>query len=402
MKKIINYILIAGLTVTFAGSVLERKPYVCAVTEKELQNKIDKTKNELEGLNDKISHLSDEQDIIEEKIEDLNAEIINTMTSIGIKEDEIAAKKTEIADKQVEIDKTQAEYEAAKEREEKQYSDMVLQLREMYEKSQNNTLSMFFEGESLSDILNSMIYIERVYGYSREMLDAFIATKNQVHDLWDFLESEKTILQADKTQLEADREALETQKNSLDVLLAEKKRESANFEAEIKKAQQEASVAKKLLQQEQQELKRLQAQNKKGNGSNAANGNYTATSYTSTIDNASGSDLGKKVAKYACQFIGNPYVAGGTSLTNGADCSGFTYRVYKDFGYNLSRTSYEQRSEGSGVSYDQAQPGDLICYDGHVALYIGGGLIVHASTQKTGIKVSNAQYRPIVAVRRIV
>ena len=73
-----------------------------------------------------------------------------------------------------------------------------------------------------------------------------------------------------------------------------------------------------------------------------------------------------------------------------------------DFGYSIPRTSYEQRSCGTGVDYSSAQPGDLICYDGHVAMYIGGGLIVHASTQRTGIKVSNANYRPILAVRRIV
>ena len=184
-------------------------------------------------------------------------------------------------------------------------------------------------------------------------------------------------------------------------MLAQKKKESANYDAEIKKYKQEASVAKKLLQQEQQQLKQLQAQQNRGN-TPAANGNYATTDYTSTIDNASGSDLGKKVAKYACQYIGNPYVAGGTSLTNGADCSGFTFRIYSDFGYRLPRTSYEQRSAGTGVDYSSAQPGDLICYEGHVALYIGGGLIVHASSAKTGIKISKANYRTILAVRRII
>ena len=93
---------------------------------------------------------------------------------------------------------------------------------------------------------------------------------------------------------------------------------------------------------------------------------------------------------------------GGTSLTNGADCSGFTYRVYQEFGYSIPRTSYQQRSAGTGVTYENAQPGDLICYDGHVAMYIGNGMIVHASSAKTGIKVSRAQYRTILAVRRII
>ena len=113
-------------------------------------------------------------------------------------------------------------------------------------------------------------------------------------------------------------------------------------------------------------------------------------------------NLLQKIAKYGCQFIGNPYVWGGTSLTKGADCSGFTYRIYKDFGYSLPRTSYEQRSAGVGVAYKDAEPGDLICYDGHVGMYIGGGKIVHASNAKSGIKVNNATYRPILAVRRII
>lgn len=187
-------------------------------------------------------------------------------------------------------------------------------------------------------------------------------------------------------------------------MLARKKQESANFEAEIEKAKREAAVAKKLLQQDQQRLKQLQAsQNAAQNGANVT---YTDTNYTSTINGATGSDLGKKIANYACQFIGNPYVYGGTSLTSGADCSGFTYRVYSNFGYTLPRTSFQQRSAGKGVSYEEAQPGDLICYEGHVGMYIGGGLIVHASSSapypRGGIKVNNAQYKTILAVRRII
>ena len=111
---------------------------------------------------------------------------------------------------------------------------------------------------------------------------------------------------------------------------------------------------------------------------------------------------GQAIVDYACQFIGNPYVPGGTSLTDGADCSGFVWRVYKDFGYSVPRTSYSFRSYGSEVSYSEAQPGDVICYAGHVALYIGNGQIVHASTQRTGIKITNATYKEMLTIRRIV
>ena len=109
------------------------------------------------------------------------------------------------------------------------------------------------------------------------------------------------------------------------------------------------------------------------------------------------------VVDYATQFVGNPYVWGGTSLTNGADCSGFVQSVYANFGVSLPRTSYEQQNAGTEVSYADAQPGDLICYGGHVAIYMGNGQIVHASNSQDGIKISNdATYRTIVSVRRLV
>lgn len=117
--------------------------------------------------------------------------------------------------------------------------------------------------------------------------------------------------------------------------------------------------------------------------------------------NSSGS--GSSVVDYATQFVGNPYVWGGTSLTNGADCSGFVQSVYSNFGVNLPRTSYEQQNAGREVSYSEAQPGDLICYGGHVAIYMGDGKIVHASNSRDGIKISdNAAYRTILSVRRLV
>lgn len=117
---------------------------------------------------------------------------------------------------------------------------------------------------------------------------------------------------------------------------------------------------------------------------------------------AEGLALGQQIASYACQFVGNPYVYGGSSLTNGTDCSGFTMAVYAQFGYSLSHSSGVQMGQGTPVSLDAVQPGDIICYSGHVGLYIGGGQIVHASTESTGIIISNMYYTSPIGARRIV
>ena len=112
---------------------------------------------------------------------------------------------------------------------------------------------------------------------------------------------------------------------------------------------------------------------------------------------------GKAVVDYAVQFVGNPYVYGGTSLTNGADCSGFVMSVYENFGVSLPHSSTADRNAGVDVGgLENAQPGDLVCYSGHVGIYIGDGQIVHASTASTGIKISDADYRTPVAVRRVI
>ena len=128
----------------------------------------------------------------------------------------------------------------------------------------------------------------------------------------------------------------------------------------------------------------------------------TAPAAPVTYTVGEGSDLGVAVAEYALQFVGNPYVWGGTSLTNGADCSGFVMSVYANFGVSLPHSSKADRTQGYAVDgLENAQPGDLICYSGHVALYIGNGQIVHAANSRKGIIVSNADYKTILAIRRI-
>lgn len=155
-----------------------------------------------------------------------------------------------------------------------------------------------------------------------------------------------------------------------------------------------------------QEAARAKAQRNANTNANNNSNTETGTSGSSqpgaTYEVGEGSEMGVAVAEYALQFVGNPYVYGGSSLTNGADCSGFVMSVYANFGVSLPHSSASDRTQGYAVDgLANAQPGDLICYSGHVALYIGNGQIVHASNKRTGIIVSQADYRKILAIRRI-
>ena len=163
------------------------------------------------------------------------------------------------------------------------------------------------------------------------------------------------------------------------------------------KAEEEARLAK-----EEEERRKAQAAASANSKKPESSGNKNYNSASSYIPAGGGSASGNAVAQFALQFKGNPYVWGGTSLTNGADCSGFVMSVYKNFGVSLPHSSTADRSVGSGVgSLAEAQPGDIICYSDHVGIYVGDNQIVHASTSKTGIIVSNASYRNILAIRRI-
>ena len=174
------------------------------------------------------------------------------------------------------------------------------------------------------------------------------------------------------------------QQKELGKLLEEKKNASEEFKKKLENAQPLANDYKKVIVEQ-----------------NAIIAQYQRPRYTASYEkiHVEGTGLGVEIANYAIQFVGNPYVWGGTSLTNGCDCSGFTQSVYKHFGINISRMN--QKTQGYGVTVPE--PGDIICYSGHVALYIGNGKIVHASSPQVGIIISNNYlYKPVVAIRRIV
>ncbi|MCI8736182.1 MAG: hypothetical protein HFI11_04235 [Lachnospiraceae bacterium] len=391
--------------------LLESSGSVQAVTIEELRKQIEENQNQLNSENEVISGLQDEQDLIDEEISDLDAELVNLYTEISVLEDQILEQEGKIAEKEAEIEVAQEEFEAAEAEERRQYEAMKERIRFTYEQGESSYIELLLSSGSFSELLNRAEFIEEVAAYDDKMLAEYQAIKQKVADMKAKLEADREVLVEEKEALEADKASLAEQQSYLNGILAQKKAISANYDAEIAEAksraaqfkQQIAADTKQIQQIQEEERKRLAAQNSSGTKTTASNPNAanTIAAAQGIVAQSSGSGNGKSIANYACQFIGNPYVSGGTSLTNGADCSGFIYRLYADYGYRVPRTSSQLRSVGTGVSYSEAQPGDIICYEGHVGMYIGGGMIVHASTAKTGIKVSNAQYRPILAVRRV-
>lgn len=409
MKKKIRSVLCLLLCVLL---FVESSRSAQAVTIEELQKQIEESQGYLNNENEAISGLQDEQDLIEEEISDTEAELVNLYTEIGVLEDEIAEQEAKIADKEAEIAVAEEEYQAAEAEERRQYEAMKERIRFTYEQGESSYVEMLLSSGSFSELLNRVEFIAEVSAYDERMLEEYQQIKKQVEDLKAKLEADRETLLEERKVLEADKASLAEQQSYLNGILAQKKAVSANYDAEIAEAKKRAAEykkqiaadTKKIEQIKEEERKRLAEQNGGGTKTNSTpnpNAANTIAAAQAIVAQSGGSSGGKSIANYACQFIGNPYVSGGTSLTNGADCSGFIFRLYADYGYRVPRTSWQLRGAGVGVSYAEAQPGDIICYEGHVGMYIGGGMIVHASSVRTGIKVSNAQYRPILAVRRV-
>ncbi len=382
-----------------------------AATIDELKKQKEETQKQLNETNENISELTERKKGITDEIDALDDELVEVMTSVSILEDEIEDIKVRITDKQAEVTAATEELHQAEATELAQYEAMKKRIRYMYERGDYSYIEMLFEAKSLADMLNKTEYFEKLYEYDRKMLIRYQEARQAVEDAKARLEEEEEELKQQQEELEISLIELDEEKQALNELLDQKKEEAENYETEISRAKQEAAAYKAKIKQQNNEIKRLEAEEaaKKAAAEAAKNKNSTkktGSAYSvdsaSVIANSGGSASGKEIASYACQYVGNPYVAGGTSLTSGCDCSGFTYAVYQAFGYSIPRNSTGQRNAGRGVTYAEAQPGDIICYAGHVALYIGNGQIVHASTPSTGIKYGYATYKEILAVRRIV
>lgn len=461
-KRFLSFTLTAMLV---WGMVVETN----ATTLSDVQSQKNKTQNNLTNVNSQIEQMSQKQEELKEEVQFMDTQLVDILTSISICKDEIVAKEEEVV-------KAKDELKVAQSQEQEQYDAMKQRIRFMYEKGDNAYLQIFLQSKSLSEMINKAGYVEKLYTYDRELLDVYTVKKEETKEKKQLLEEEEAELLAAHYELEQEQQFLEE-------LIDEKKATISNFDTQLANAQAQVEVYKKELKRQTQQLRELEAEEKKKQeaaqkaakeAEEAAKASTaksteeqdsaskdTATNQSSTdskettntqsptgtqdstdtkdttdtedsADNKDTTDtensadreetkdsadeggnqettsdkgnatLGQQIADYAKQFVGNPYRFGGTSLTNGTDCSGFTMSVYAHFGITIPRDSTSQRSAGLAVSYAEAQAGDIICYAGHVGLYIGNGQIVHASTEATGIKYSNATYRTILAVRRIV
>lgn len=452
MKKRI-LCLTLGLMLTISQAV----PAGAASRKDQLKQDKAAAQSQLAAQESKINNLEDQKQTLSAEIDQLDSDLVNIMVEIEILDGELS-------DKEAQIEQTKADLAVAEENKQKQYEAMKKRIQYLYEKGGDDAWAqMLFQASDFTSLLNQAEYVQQMYDSDRNSLEEFKETVQQVKDLGDQLDSEKAELEEMNQEYQNRQVSMQTQleekkatSSDYDAQIAQAQNQAAQYtelirqqnaeiqkiEEEEKKAAEEAArkaaeeAAKKAAAEEaakkaQEEANKKAAEaSKKSSSTSGSNTAASSGSSTSSKNNTSGSSssaatskdngssssgssgssgssvsynpTGQSVVNYACQFVGNPYVWGGTSLTNGADCSGFIMSIYAKFGVSLPHSSGAMAGCGRGVSYSEAMPGDIICYAGHVAIYMGGGQIVHASNAKDGIKISgNAAYRPIVAVRRV-
>ncbi len=411
MNKRILCLIMSGILLLGSGVS------VAATSSSQVKKQQSETKNKLNAINESISAIEKKRKEVQSQISSLNEELVETILTLELLEADLETKKEEIAE-------AQAEYEAYKELEEKQYEAMKNRICYMYEAGDTDYLSLLLQAESITDFLNKVDFVREISDYDDEKLTEYEETKHMVAE-------KKAELEEEEAELEEVQEAQQVYKSQLNSQIAAAKTKAADFDTELAnakvKAKEYQDTIKKQTAQikklEEEEKKRKEEESKKNSETNASsskeetskndpskdtssenNNNQTTTDQkdqtTTQPPASSGSGLGSQIANYAVQFVGNPYVAGGTSLTNGADCSGFTWAVFRNFGISIPRNSVSQAASGTAVSIGEVQPGDIIYYGHHVGIYIGGGKIVHASTAKTGIKISSYTYRTPITIRR--
>lgn len=442
---------LACLSLIFAMAATQILP-VSAARKDDVQAQKSETQNKLSEAEARANSLEEQKGAIMGQISSSEQELVDVLSQIDI----LAG---EITDKEAEIEKTKEDLVQAEQERDEQYEAMKKRIQYMYENGGSDAWAqILLESDSIASMLSKVENTEKMYAYDRAELKEMKEAVQEVKDLETKLENEKSELETAKEEQEGMKGALQTKIDDL-------KANATDYEAQIANVKAQAEQYKNLIAQQTAELEQIQAQeeaarkeqekqqqaqqnnnknnssNKNNNSSNSNNNssnNNNSNSNNNSSNNSSSnnsnsnnnssnnssnnsnsnnnsssskpsynSGTGAAVVAYAKQFIGNPYVYGGNSLTNGIDCSGFTQQIFGHFGYSLPRTSGAQASSGVGIKYSEHRAGDLIVYPGHVAILTGDGGIVHASNSapypKGGIKYTeNALYRDYIAVRRIV
>ncbi len=396
----------------YIGSGIET---VFAETAKQKKKQAEK---DLSDTNDKIDSLKDQQSEVSSDIQSKSDELDTILA---------AQKKlqTDITNKQAEIEQNQSDLADAQEQQQEQYEAMKKRIQFMYENStEDNLWTAIIEAKGISDMLNRIEYVSDVYNSDRNLMESYQAAVEQVKQIGEQLDSdmdELTAMQDDyeaqQSEIESAILELENQKEQYASQITEAQQQAENYQNIIDTQaaiiqQQEAAAAAAALRQQQQAAASSSNSNSSNSGSTSYDGGGAGSGGTIANDYASGGGKnpsgttgvsGSDVVSYAMQFVGNPYVWGGNSLTNGVDCSGFVHEVYAHFGISTPRYSQAFKSVGQAVSFDNIQPGDVVVYPGHVAIYRGGGCIVEAQSTKAGITAGRSvQCHTILAIRRLV
>ncbi len=394
--------------ITFSGYINSglEKVYAKTKKQKDAEKKKSQAEQDLKDKKNEINGLKDQQQITADDIKNKSAKL-----------DEIlAAQKklqTDITSKQAEIEQNQKDLAAAQEKQQEQYDAMKKRIQFMYENSaEDNIWTAIIESNGITDMLNRIEYVSDVYDSDRALMDSYQAAVEQVKEIGTKLDNdmnELTAMQDDYEKQQADVEAaivaLENQKEQYASQIAQAQQQAENYQNII-------TAQGKIIQEQEAAAAAAAAQaaaaraNSSYDGGGAGKGGSIAGDYAAGGGKNPGASTGvsgSSVVSYAMQFVGNPYVWGGNSLTNGVDCSGFVHEVYAHFGISTPRYSQAFKSVGQAVSFDNIQPGDVVVYPGHVAIYAGGGVIVEAQSTKAGITANRSvQCHTILAIRRLV
>ena len=399
---------------TFSGYINSglEKAYAKTKKQKDAEKKKSQAEQDLKDKKNEINGLKDQQQITADDIKNKSAKL-----------DEIlAAQKklqTDITSKQAEIEQNQKDLAAAQEKQQEQYDAMKKRIQFMYENSaEDNIWTAIIESNGITDMLNRIEYVSDVYDSDRALMDSYQAAVEQVKEIGTKLDNdmnELTAMQDDYEKQQADVEAaivaLENQKEQYASQIAQAQQQAENYQNIITAQgkiiqEQEAAAAAAAAAQAAAARANSSSSSSSYDGGGAGKGGSIAGDYAAGGGKNPGASTGvsgSSVVSYAMQFVGNPYVWGGNSLTNGVDCSGFVHEVYAHFGISTPRYSQAFKSVGQAVSFDNIQPGDVVVYPGHVAIYAGGGVIVEAQSTKAGITANRSvQCHTILAIRRLV